>query len=76
MGSDAIDLTSRSKVEAHAIRLCLDELVSHAEAQGLILAANLIGAASRAISDEIIQKDAAGSRYISDEQPKAKTKMN
>ena len=76
MGNDAIELNGRDKVEAHAIRLCLDELVGHAEAQGLTLAANLIGAASRAISDEIIQKDAAGSRYVSDEQPKAKSKMN
>ena len=57
MSRIAIGLDARDSAEAHAIRLCLDELGAHAEAQGLALAANLIGAASRAISDEILRKD-------------------
>ncbi len=59
MNGEVIDINTRNCAEAHAIRLCLDELGAHAEAQGLTLAANLIGAASRAISDEIFQKDMA-----------------
>ncbi len=39
-----------------AIKACLDQLGSHAEAYGLPLAANLIGAASRAIADEIAER--------------------
>ena len=59
MSGDAIEMTGRESSEAHAIRLCLDELGVQAEAQGWTLAANLIGAASRAISDEIFRQDIA-----------------
>ncbi len=59
MSGNVTEINIRNCAEAHAIRLCLDELGAHAEAQGLTLAANLIGAASRAISDEIFQKDMA-----------------
>ncbi len=41
-----------------AIKACLDQLGSHAESYGLPLAANLIGAASRAIADEIAERRA------------------
>jgi len=43
-------------VDIRAIKACLDELGDHAAANGLLLAANLIGAASGAIADEIIQQ--------------------
>ncbi|MDJ0607890.1 MAG: hypothetical protein QNJ67_02870 [Kiloniellales bacterium] len=59
MSGDVTRINAHNSAEAHAIRLCLDELGAHAEAQGLTLAANLIGAASRAISDEIFQKEVA-----------------
>lgn len=43
-------------VDIRAIKACLDELGDHAAANGLLLAANLIGAASGAIADEIITR--------------------
>lgn len=45
-------------VDMRAIMTCLDELGDHATAQGLPLAATLIGAASRAIADEIVERGA------------------
>jgi len=49
---------SESLVDIRAIKACLEELESHAAANGILLAANLIGAASRAIADELAQRDA------------------
>jgi hypothetical protein len=43
-------------VDVRAIKACLDELGDHATANGLLLAANLIGAASRAIADEMVEQ--------------------
>ncbi len=45
-------------VDIRAIKACLDELGDHAAANGLPLAANLIGAASGAIADEIVRRRA------------------
>lgn len=45
-------------VDIRAIKACLDELGDHAAANGLSLAANLIGAASGAIADEIVERKA------------------
>lgn len=45
-------------VDIRAIKACLDELGDHAAANGLLLAANLIGAASGAIADEIVERKA------------------
>ena len=45
-------------VDIRAIKACLDELGDHAAANGLLLAANLIGAASGAIADEIVERRA------------------
>ena len=45
-------------VDIRAIKACLDELGDHAAANGLLLAANLIGAASGAIADEIVVRKA------------------
>ena len=42
--------------EIQALKVCLDELGDHAAAKGLPLAANLIGAASRAVADEILER--------------------
>ena len=42
--------------DIQAIKACLDQLGTHAEFYGLPLAANLIGAASRAIADEIAER--------------------
>lgn len=53
-------------VDIRAIKACLDELGDHAAANGLLLAANLIGAASGAIADEIVErraKNQASPRY-------------
>lgn len=43
-------------VDIQAIKSCLEELENHAAANGIPLAANLIGAASRAIADEIAER--------------------
>ena len=58
-------------VDIRAIKACLDELGDHAAANGLLLAANLIGAASGAIADEIVERKAkkqavtkAGERFL------------
>ena len=48
--------TARRESDIQAIKACLDELGGHAESYGLSLAANLIGAASRAIADEIAER--------------------
>lgn len=56
----------QKNAEAQALRQCLDELVEHAEAQGLSLAANLIGAASRAISDEMFKQGLANRSIVDD----------
>jgi hypothetical protein len=45
-------------VDIRAMQVCLDELGDHATANGLSLAATLIGAASRAIEDEIMERRA------------------
>ena len=45
-------------VDIRAMQVCLDELGDHAAARGMTLAATLIGAASRAIADEIIERRA------------------
>ena len=42
-----------SLADIRAIKACLEELESHAAANGVALAANLIGAASRALADEL-----------------------
>jgi hypothetical protein len=56
-------MMKRPKVEGadlnndiQALKVCLDELGDHAAAKGLPLAANLIGAASRAVADEILER--------------------
>lgn len=74
MNGDVTEINARNSAEAHAIRLCLDELGAHAEAQGLTLAANLIGAASRAISDEIFQKEVADRVALASESLAVKAK--
>ena len=45
-------------VDIRAMQVCLDELGDHAAATGMTLAATLIGAASRAIADEIVERRA------------------
>lgn len=47
-----------SLADIRAIKACLEELESHAAANGIALAANLIGAASRAIADELVERSA------------------
>ena len=42
--------------DIQALQVCLEELGDHAAAKGLSLAANLIGAASRALADEILER--------------------
>ena len=42
--------------DIRAIKACLEQLEGHAAANGIPLAANLIGAASRAIADELAQR--------------------
>ena len=44
--------------DIEAIKACLDQLGNHVELYGLLLAANLIGAASRAITAEIAERRA------------------
>lgn len=44
--------------ELKALKNCLEELESHAEISGAGLAAHLIGAASKAIDDEIFESEA------------------
>ena len=50
--------SSNSLADIRAIKACLEELESHAAANGVALAANLIGAASRAIADELVERSA------------------
>ncbi len=45
-------------VDIRAMQVCLDELGDDAAAKGMTLAATLIGAASRAIADEIVERGA------------------
>lgn len=42
--------------EILALKACLEELEGHAAANGMPLAANLIGAAADAITDEIVER--------------------
>lgn len=55
-------------VDIRAIKACLDELGDHAAANGLLLAANLIGAASGAIADEIVERKAKRQDCVSNGQ--------
>ena len=52
-----------SLADIRAIKACLEELESHAAANGVALAANLIGAASRAIADELAERSAGRQIY-------------
>lgn len=52
------DRHSTALKELKAIRNCLGELEGHAQLSGAELAANLIGAASKAIEDEILEREA------------------
>ena len=56
-------------VDIHAIKACLDELGDHAAVNGLGLAANLIGAASRAIEDELVERRVRGGVTVSIHDP-------
>lgn len=58
MSSRSNGATANSLVEMQALRVCLDQLGDQANAQGMPLVANLIGAASRAIADEILDRSA------------------
>lgn len=60
--------------QMHAMKSCLDQLVNHAEAQGWVLAANLIGAASRAISDELVERAATNGLRMASETRGGKSK--
>ena len=51
------DCGTPRKQQIRAIKLCLDELGMQAEAHDLALAANLIGAAARALEDEIYETE-------------------
>lgn len=51
------DCVTPRKQQIRAIKLCLDELGVQAEANDLALAANLIGAAARALEDEIYENE-------------------
>lgn len=42
--------------DIQALKVCLDELAQHASSNGLPLAATLIGAAARAIADEMLER--------------------
>jgi hypothetical protein len=44
--------------DIQALKVCLDELARHASCNGLPLAATLIGAAARAVGDEILERKA------------------
>ena len=74
MSQNTIKSNDLKNVEALAIRRCLDELVNHAEAQGFSLAANLIGAASRAISDELFKQDAVERIALAESMLRTKAK--
>ena len=52
------DRLSDALNELKAIRNCLGELEGHAQLNGAQLAANLIGAASKALEDEIFEREA------------------
>lgn len=51
------DCVAPRKQQIRAIKLCLDELGMQAEASDLALAANLIGAAARALEDELYETE-------------------
>ena len=53
--------------DIRAIKACLEQLESHAAANGILLAANLIGAASRAIADELAQRGGTSAIYVNPE---------
>jgi hypothetical protein len=55
--------------EIEAIKECLDHLEDHVAVNGLPLAANLIGAASRALADEIHQQKARDQIWIKHDGP-------
>ncbi len=57
-----------SLADIRAIKACLEELESHAAANGVLLAANLIGAASRAIADELAKRGAGRHVCLSSER--------
>ncbi len=56
MATESNGGTNDRENDIRAIKACLDRLGGDAEAHGLTLAANLIGAASRAIADEIMER--------------------
>ncbi len=60
MASSQNENSKEQFVDIYAIKACLDELGDHAAANGLGLAANLIGAASRAIEDELVERKVRG----------------
>lgn len=68
MATRSKEPASNSLADIRAIKACLEELESHAAANGVLLAANLIGAASRAIADELAKRGAERSACISSEQ--------
>ena len=67
MNCDQMDVASQRQEQMQAMKSCLDQLVDHAESQGWILAANLIGAASRAISDELVERAATSGASLATE---------
>ena len=58
---------NNSLADIRAIKACLEELESHAAANGAALAANLIGAASRALADELAVRGAGQEVHIGSE---------
>lgn len=58
MATEISDGTANRVNEIRAIKACLDQLGDHAVGFGLPLVANLIGAASRAIADEMTERQA------------------
>ena len=67
MSFEQLEAMDRKNEQMQAMRSCLDQLVNHAEAQGWVLAANLIGAASRALADELVQREANNGMVIAAE---------
>jgi hypothetical protein len=56
--------------DIQALKICLDELGDHAATNGLPLAATLIGAAARAIGDEILERKVQKQVSIKHEAPR------
>ena len=56
--------------DMQALKMCLDELGHHAATNGLPLAATLIGAAARAIADEILERTVQKQVSIKYEAPR------